>query len=368
MKKSHKTLVTCLCFVFLFIHVFPLFGEVKYFRSNYNGLLLLEIKEDRKDEFLFYARAQYNEEELLTGKVIFQEGNEIKRWEYFYTEGVRSSEKFYKDGVLAEHIFYDAQEHKSRQLEYKKGKMIRSSDYSYNKNGLVYLEVIKNYVTDKTIRVKYKYDKYFRIKQIIKEFDDGKVIYWDAFFSSKGIITKEYYTLDDEVYIFYYNLSGRELKGEVVGKENEKETIKITWENSYDSQGIKIQKEEYNYVLQKRINTFYNKDGKETKIAEYVQDSEGNYELELITEYEYDEESRIKTVKTNEGLDEVIIQYTYNPAGKVGSEKHIIDGSLKKEVIFEESGGRTEIIYGKSDVTVRVRYDRDGNILSQETK
>ena len=98
----------------------------------------------------------------------------------------------------------------------------------------------------------YRYDDNFTIKQIEKKYPDDRIVYWEAFFTAKGIIQKEFYTLKEERYIFLYNENGQETSGEI--RDLLKDKIKREWKTSYTANGKMEKKEELNHNLGKKIS------------------------------------------------------------------------------------------------------------------
>ena len=202
--------------LFLFCLSFPLFCAEEYYRSNSNGLLLLQIEAIDRHKYEYIIQREFNEMEQEKTRILWKKNVIDKKWEYSYKEGDLTFEQYYQNGELREEYNYDRNGHKILQTEYRNGKVSKKVKYTYNKDGLVEQEEIDDIYLERKNKITYRYDSTFRIKQIIREMDDGTIVYWDAFFSKKGIVAKEYYTIGDESYIFYYGTNGEELKGEVI--------------------------------------------------------------------------------------------------------------------------------------------------------
>jgi len=231
------------------------------FRSNANGLALVAIEPDERDQFSYVLTVlslEYGPEGNTTRiprrKRLYQDKVEIKRWDYIYSESnMLTREKYYKGGKIAEQYRYDGKGHKTSMTEYKNQKRIRTTSYRYNKHGLVHYEEIYSVLRKQKTVMRYRYDKYFRIKQIEKRYPDGRIVYWEAFFSQIGIILKEYYTLDDEIFTFLYDKNGQETGGVVksIDDEGNKE-VKLEWDNYYSQSGKKERKVTQNYLIDKK--------------------------------------------------------------------------------------------------------------------
>ena len=188
----------------LFCFSVSLFSVEEYYRSNSNGLLLLQIEAIDRHEYEYVIQRDFNEMEQETSRTLWKKNVAEKRWDYSYAEGDLSSERYYQNGELKEEYNYDRNGHKILQTEYRNGEVSKKTKYIYNKDGLVEQEEIDDIYLDRKNKITYRYDSTFRIKQIIREMDDGTIVFWDAFFSKKGIVAKEYYTIGNENYIFYY--------------------------------------------------------------------------------------------------------------------------------------------------------------------
>jgi hypothetical protein len=246
-------------------------------------------------------------------------------------------------------------------MEYLNGKQFKRSTYTYSKDGVVDREEIYNVMTKETNILKYKYDKNFRIKQIEKKMPD-KTVYWESFYTDKGIILKEYYSLKDELYTFYYNESGQELKGEVKQILNDKtEKMKLSWENFFSKDGIKERREEEDFINDRSIKTWYNKNAKEKRIENYLKNS-----LESVEEFEYNDKEKVTYYKKVFDLNLLEIRYKYDKADVLIGSSTYEDKVLKKDTKFNPDGSKTETVYSKNKMKFTTTYDKDGNVLKQE--
>lgn len=351
--------------IFLFILPFYLFSEskVEIFRSNSNGLALLKIRYSQRNEYKFILYEYYTDS-VKTRKVLYADGVESKRWLYYYTDDYLSIEKYLKEQELREDYRYDSQGHKIKQTDYKSNKKIRITTYSYNKDGLVDVENIFNVLTGKNAIVKYRYDSAFRIKQIEKRFPDGRLIFWEAFFTDRGIIQKEFYTLEEERFTFWYNKKGQEIKGEVK-QIGQKEEVKKEWENFYKKSGKKDKKIEKNYLLGRKILTWYNSNFKESRKEIYKDDIAESIEI-----FDYNEDNNITYYEIIKNLSSSKVLYNYDKEDKdrIVKSLHYEDDALKKIVNFKKDNSRTEVLYSKRNKKIIVEYDDNGKMISQSKK
>ncbi len=350
-----KSLVS-IFFLFLVFAVNP--EKIEFYRSNYNGLLLLKIEQSEISKYKYVIKQILNEQNNPVSRQLFSDNKEVKNWFYNYNGEFLSEEVFQKEGLIAGRDYYDSKGHKILTEEYNNGEIIIKTRFGYNKDGLVSEENIENYKTGKTMTVLYKYDSDFRIKQIIKKFSDGKVVYWDSTFTNKGIITKEYYTMDNETYSFYYNGNGQEIKGEVFvinpGKEPEK---KIYWELSYE-QGIKKKKEEINYQLDLKSITYYDKDGRDLRMDVFRDDV-----FDSSTYYRYDKEGNVAYKKEVKGLfiKEWFNRYVDNKL----SETLLMENRIKKKFEKFYPEGKTESIFMSKNKVLEIKYNKDNVIIAK---
>lgn len=349
--------------IIIFIVAFHLYPETKVqlFRSNSNGLQLIEIDEAQKDEFKFTLYV-YTTDELLEKKVLYKENLETKKWEYKYNGTYLSHEKYYKDQLITAEYRYDSEGHKIKQVEYKNNNKIKVITFRYNEDGLVDREEIINLVNNTTINVKYRYDRLFRIKQIEKRHPDGNIVYWEAFFTDKGIIQKEHYTLEDERYTFWYNKYGQEVKGEIRTMDGMKEgELKKEWISTYTKKGRKDKKEEINYDLNQSIKTWYNSSFKEIRVELYKDDS-----IFSIDIYDYDEDNRMIFHEYIQDLNSEKKFYKYNENGDMVKSAHYVNDKLKKMITFYEDGTRKEVFYGKNNKKIEMIFDSEDRIISND--
>jgi hypothetical protein len=304
--KAENSLKEFLISLFLIFSVVFLTSNdiVEYYRSNYNGLLLLRIKESEINEFRYVTKNIVSGDKIII-KTLFDNNKEIKRWEYSYIDDRLREENFFQDFKLKEKHLYNSNGHKLNFIEYRDGNMMKNTSYEYNNDGLVSKEIINDIYLDRVNTVRYRYDEGYRIKQIITEMYDGRVVYWDSFFTVKGIIVKEYYTLDDKRYIFYYNSNGQEVKGEVI-LINDEEKVSLYWENTYSSAGFRLLKDEINYINNRRIKTWYDNSGREIK-EHIIADNK----IISIKEREFDKDDRIIVEKEVVGLHIKQVNYHY---------------------------------------------------------
>ncbi len=363
-------------------------NRTEYWRSNSNGLKLVEINDSERKGYKFVLQIDY-EDNKESARILYRQNNEIKRWEYSYSSGMLNSESYIKEGVLSEIYYYDRQGHKIREENYKNGQIIKASTFSYNREGLVSLESVESKISNQVTETRYRYDNLFRIKQIARTYPDGHVVYWESFLSDKGILVKEYYTLDEEKYVFYYNQFGQEVLGQILAIEEKEEEVKAEekdsksdtkdkkdgenkpekkmvktervksqWENTYIEKGLREQKVEENFELGKKVITNYNKDGKEIKIQIFFDDV-----ISSIEYYDYDSDKRVIYYKIIQDLNKNETFYKYNADGDVVSTRYVENGKTKKEVINHPNGNREEIIYTRTNAKISKMFDRDGNLI-----
>ncbi|HOL57330.1 MAG TPA: hypothetical protein PLD75_07205 [Spirochaetota bacterium] len=332
--------------------------EIKLFRSNVNGLSLVEINPSEIKNYKYILKEFYKEGKI-TKKILLKDGKELKRWEYFYNDNILYNEKYFKENIIMEEYYYNPNRHKIRQLEYKNGSLIKEINYTYNKDGLVEYEEIINILNKQKTTIKYRYDNQFKIKQIERKYPDGRIVYWEAFLSEKGIMSKECYTLKDEVYIFYYNKDGQEVKGEILNKTSNK--ILKEWENFYTKGGKREKKIEKNNETDEIKIVYYNLEGLESRI-EYYKDEI----LEKIEKFEYDENKNIINYQLVEGLNVTEIVYEYDKEKNLIKKASYDNNSLKKVENFNKDGSIDEILITNKGVKILTRYDKDKKVIFQK--
>ena len=344
--------------LFLFLFTVTSFSVTReYYRSNANGLMLLKITPEEVKEFKYVVLVDTSGD-LVFSKLLYKDNTEIKKWTYTYQGNMLESEMYYKERVLTEESKYDRNAHKTLFIEYHNGKILKTTKYQYNSDGVVDREEIYNYMTKETNILRYKYDRNFRIKQIEKK-TGNKTVYWESFYTGKGIILKEYYSLKDEMFTFYYNENGQELRGEVKKILPDKtETVKVSWENFYTDDGLRDRKDEENFELDTRTITWYNKNSKERRIESYSEN-----ELVSVEEFEYNEDNKILYYKKVYDLNLQEIRYKYDTNGELAETKTYEDRVLKKETKFFPNGTRTETIYSRNMMKFTTTYDREGNVV-----
>ncbi len=349
--------------IIIFIFNLQIFSQdsISYFRSNSNGLKLVQINSNQLKNYKYTLKV-FSGGNVDYRKILFKDNNEIKRWEYYYKGGYLDYEKYYKDNSIKEDYNYDILNHLLRKGEYKDNKKIKETTYTYNNEGLVDLEKVLNLLNNSYFIIKYRYDNAFRIKQIEKKYSDNRLVYWEAFFNDKGIIQKEYYILENEKYTFWYNENGQEIKGEIVLLDKEEDNIKKAWKTYYSKIGNLERKEEINYMLEREIKTWFNKKNKELKKEIYIK---GN--LETIEAFDYDNKDRLAYYELINDLNSTKYLYKYDDKDNLIRTQHYENNILKKDISYNiKDQTRTEIFFSKNNKKIMVKYDKDGKIISQE--
>ena len=345
--------------ILLFLNL-NVYAEVDFYQSNYNGLNLLN--QTTKKKYKFYIQV-FSTNNKIQKKILYKDNQEIKRWIYYYNFDYISREEYYKDRQLKEEYRYDQNKHKIKQTEYKNGKPLKVITYTYNKDGLVDKESSLNLLTNQTIMMKYRYDSNFKIKQIEKLYPDGRLVFWESFFTAKGIIIKEYYTLKNEKFTFWYNENGQEIKGivtEILDKDLEK--TKKEWQTFYTKNGKIDKREENNYITDQKIITWYYPNYKEKRIERYKKN-----ELVSIETYEYNDKNKVTLYKIIEDLDSTKYIYEYDKDGETLIKKLLFkDDVLKKATIYNEDKTKIEILYNAENKRIMIEYDKNGKIVSQK--
>lgn len=366
---------------------FSLFASEEYYRSNSNGLLLLQIDAMDRHKYEYVIQREFNDDGLETVRTLWAKNSVDKKWIYNYTGDNLSNEKFYQNDELTEEYNYDANGHKTLQTEFRNGKISKKIKYTYNKDGLVEQEEIDDVYLERKNKITYRYDSTFRIKQIIREMDDGSIVYWDAFFSKKGIVAKEYYTIGNESYIFYYGVGGEELKGEVMErveddsaesqnkdatsdaadkpkaeKKKFKEQRKLYWENKYSRNGIKIYKEETNYKLGTTSKIWYDSSGRAVKTETY-----SGEDLEKIEEQKFNDFGQLLVLKQTAGLGEKEWHYSYADSNaKLPDTTEYYENRRLREVTTVNPDGTSEkVLYGFNGINLYQIFDNKGNKIAE---
>lgn len=348
--------------IFFILSVFSLISseniKLEFYRSNYNGLMLLEIENNEISEYRYYLKVEYNEN-LISRKILYENNNEIKRWENRYNNKVISEEKYFLKKVMDTQTFFNKKGYKERVLEYNRGRLIRTTNYKYNSDDLVKEENIFDHILNEKEKISYTYDKDLRIKQIIKELDNGKMIYWDCLFTSKGIIYKEYYKSGNETFIFYYNLNGQELRGEVIENLDNNEVQQTSkWENIFIN-GRRVKRIDEDFTNNVKTISFFNTDELEEKREFYRNDN-----LTKTDYFKYNDDKNIVEHRIVEDLNELIYQYQHR-GGEIVSENIYENGKLIKKIQYNPDGSRTETIttsHGK----ITKSYDKNDNLINSK--
>lgn len=341
-----------------FVSSYLIFSQtVEVYRSNYNGLKLVKITPVKAKEYK-YVIYSFLEGAHEIKRILYEDNKPIKKWFYYYIGDYLSIEKVYNDNELIYEYRYDEKGHKIKKEEYKNNKKIRITTYSYNSDGLVESEIIYNLTNNQKIFINYKYDKYFQIKQIERKYSDDRFVFWDVFFNEKGIVQKEIYTLKDEIYTFWYNQGGQEIKGVISTIESDGiQKIKKEWENFYSEKGKKIKKIENDYNIDRKRIVYYNDNYQEIKIETYIKEKIASIEI-----YEYNKDNLVTLYQKTEELTVDKIIYSYDEKKELIKSVHYTNDVLKKIVEYNSDKSRVETIFLK-DKQIQVKYDKDGKII-----
>ena len=173
-------------------------------------------------------------------------------------------------------------------------------------------------------------------------------------------MTKEYYTLKNKIYTFYYNQDGQEIKGEILNKDSNK--IIKEWENIYTKKGGKKEKkiEKNNETNEIKIS-YYNLDSMESKIEYYKKEI-----LEKIEKFEYDNDKNLINYKLIDGLNIIEINYEYDDKKDLIKKITYDNNSLKKIENFNKDGTIDEVIVTKNGIKIFIKYDSNKNIIVQK--
>lgn len=120
-------------------------------------------------------------------------------------------------------------------------------------------------------------------------------------------------------------------------------------------------KEESNYVLGKKIFTWYNSSNKETKVETYS----GN-KLDLIELFQYNDKNKVIVYEIITGLVSNKEFYEYDKSDKIIKITYYENEVLKKEIVNNDDGTRIETLFSGKNNRVIIHYDKDGNKTSEE--
>ena len=123
LKKKYLLRIFFLNIFLLFCFPLLLNSETdsKYYRSNSNGLELLKIDYNQRRNYKYYVQMNYIDN-ILKKKILFENGREIKRWEYFYSGNKLNYEKYFKERIIKEDYRYDQFGHIIKKSEYKRSR------------------------------------------------------------------------------------------------------------------------------------------------------------------------------------------------------------------------------------------------------
>ena len=140
--------------------------------------------------------------------------------------------------------------------------------------------------------------------------------------------------------------------------ENGEEKIKISWENFYSYDGKRKRRIHNNFLINKRVDTAYNKNFKETKVETYYNDT--IYSIEF---YDYNDDNLPVYYKKVIDLNLTEEYYTYDEDDNLIETKNYQDKEFKKQIFYSKDKTRKEILFSRNGKKIEVFYDADGKII-----
>ena len=345
--------ISLLFLILFFLDIQAVFSITNYHQSNQNGMVLGQIQKQRLDEYEYAVKiVKYNNRQH--SKELFNKGELIRTWKNKYTGKNNQVVEIYENDLLVKKEWLK-NEIIIREFFYEQEQTVKKVFYEFSDQGLI--EEVKTHdAGDNQISVKnYNYDERGRIRDIRKISIEEDQVDWFVFFYENGVIRKEVYKLKDGEYIFFYDRHGLEKKGEI----NYQDELFRVWENEYDKKGNILKKIENDYWKERKIISQYEKNLVNKRFI-YHDD-----ELKIKESYIYNEEDLLKRKLILEGLNKTEIYYEYNNDDEIEKERHLLNNSLYRIILYLENL-KTEYIAINPSARYKKVYDVNDNLISKE--
>jgi len=335
------------------------FGQdVQYYRSNDQGMLLARVPAALKDQArwtLSVARDGASEDRRL-----YNNGKEVHRWQFSWNPAhTERTERESADGKLTARRVYDVTGSLQREEEFRDGKLVKTTRYIYEGGRLARR---REFGADggEIATATYVYAEDGRLRDVRRTVpgsgsNQGPVEV-SAWVAGRSGLVEQRSLVDGALFVDRYDAAGRLAQQQrlVAG------TVVSTESYSYSSTGSLASSSEERPADSTVVDRSYDGQGRLASETTRVRD-----QVTQSSTWEYDAAGKV-VVRARRGHDGLELwRYRYADGGKLSREEYTQRGVLVKVVVYGAGGHRTEELYRRGEVFLKVFFDGDARVREE---
>jgi len=330
------------------------FGEeLRYYRSNDQGMLLARIPAALKDQAqwtLTVSRDSATEDRRL-----YNNGKEVRRWQLSWNPShTEKTERESADGKLTARRTYDATESLQREEEFRDGKLVKTTRYVYEGARLARK---REFGADgkETATETYLYAEDGRLREVRRSVPGGATDH-SEWVTGQGGLVEQRSLMDASLFVERYDAAGRLAQRQRLAG------------------GTLVSLESFSYSTAGKLASSSEQRPGDSTVIERTYDDHGRLASETtklkdqVTEtssWQYDAAGKVaaRTRRGHDGME--LWKYRYTDAGDLSREEYSQRGVLVKVTSYGEGAHRTEELYRRGELFLKVFFDGDARVREE---
>ncbi len=355
MKKGLFLSISLLLF---FFSLFYGDADTTFYRSDIVGIAIEEIPWYRADEFRYVLKVVNLSEgkKRVENKTLLEGGNEVKRWEIFYSKWGNIEKKlYYENKKLRSEASFDSLGRIVVKREFGKNKVIMVTRYKYIGN-LLKERFVRDGRGKELWEENFFYDRFGRLIRVVREFSDGRRLVSIYNMGNFGIYD-ELQSFNSRAIVLRYDSHGREVESEEwKGNILLKRKYTHYYPNSSKPKLIEV----FYSKEKKRVVEKYNSGGYLIDRKEIIANV---FEREEIYEWKESLLVEKKILDKKEGVG--LYRYFYDSSKRLIREEYWVKGELESSKEYTDNKSMVESFYRGGKVFLK-RYYRDNKKVREE--
>jgi len=327
--------------------------ELRYYRSNDQGMLLARIPAALKDQAqwtLTVSRDSATEDRRL-----YNNGKEVRRWQVSWNPShTEKTERESADGKLTVRRIYDVTESLQREEEFRDGKLVKTTRYLYEGGRLARRRELGADGKETAVE-SYLYAEDGRLREVRRSVPNGATDH-SEWVSGQGGLVEQRSTMDASRFVERYDAAGR------------------LWQRERFADGTVVSRESFSYSTAGRLASSSEQRPGDSSVIDRTYDDQGRLASEttkvkdVVTEtssWRYDAAGKVaaRTRRGHDGME--MWRYRYTDAGDLSREEYTQRGVLVKVISYGEGTHRTEELYRGGERFLKVFFDGDTRVREE---
>jgi len=321
--------------------------EVRYYRSNDQGMRLARVSAALKDQSQWMLKVTLDGAD--EDRQLYNNGKEVHRWQVSWNAAhTEEVERESSEGALVARRIYDGTQSLQREEEYRDGKLVKTTRYIYEGGRLARRRELD--AEGKEIDTEaYVYAENGSLREVSRSSAEGGADR-SAWVSGRDGLVDQRSVMDGDQFVERYDADGR------------------LAERQRFVDGTTVSTETFSYSPAGKLESSTERRPEDATLFERQYDDHGRLVSETtrvkdqvteVSSWEHDADGRV-TARTRRGPGGLELwKYRYGPSGDVSREEYSQRGVLVKVTVYNEGGRRTEELYRRGELFLKVFFNGD---------